>query len=103
MSWAKRAKKVLKEGQNATVKPRGHSMEPKVKDGATVLLEPIFDPSKIKVGDVVLVKVRGRDYLHLVKARRGSTRFLIGNNKGHTNGWVGGHALYGRAIEIDNG
>ena len=26
------------------------------------------DPAELKVDDIVLVKVRGRDYLHLVKA-----------------------------------
>ena len=30
-------------------------------------------------------------------------QWLIGNNKGHTNGWVGPHALFGKAVEIDNG
>jgi hypothetical protein len=34
----------------------------------------------------VLCKVRGAEYLHLVKAIQGS-RFQIGNNRGHVNGW----------------
>ena len=52
------------------------------------------------VGDIVLVRVHRTDYLHLVKAvDRG--RFLIGNNRGGVNGWVGRQALYGRAIQID--
>jgi len=77
-------------------------MDPKVKSGAKVTLVPITDPEKIKVGDVVLVTVKGRDFLHLIKARRGP-QFLIGNNKGGTNGWVGPNALYGLATVIDNG
>ena len=54
----------------------------------------------LKTGDIVLVHARGRDYLHLVKARDGE-RFLIGNNRGATNGWVSRHAIYGNAISIE--
>jgi len=78
-------------------------MEPIVMDGATVTLKPITDPSTVRKGDVVLVRVKGSDYLHLVHATRHGRQWLIGNNKGHTNGWVGPHALFGKAVEIDNG
>jgi hypothetical protein len=54
-----------------------------------------------QVGEVVLVKVRGHEYLHLVKARQGE-RYLIGNNRGGTNGWVGRHAIFGRAVRIES-
>jgi hypothetical protein len=103
MSWAKRARKALQKGETTTVKPRGHSMDPLVKDGATVTLEPIDDPQTIKKGAIVLVRVKGRDYLHLVHGTRNGKQWLIGNNKGHLNGWVGAHALFGKAVEIDNG
>jgi hypothetical protein len=46
------------------------------------------------VGDVVLVRCRGHEYLHLVKARQGD-RFLIGNNRGGLNSWVGRRAIFG--------
>ena len=42
-------------------------MKGKVNDGALVTLEPC-DPDTVAVGDVVLVRVHGTDYLHLVKA-----------------------------------
>ena len=74
-------------------------MRGKVDDGDLVTLEPC-DPAEVAVGDVVLVRVRGTDYLHLIKAIDGE-RFLIGNNRGGTNGWVGRHALYGRAVRIE--
>jgi hypothetical protein len=49
---------------------------------------------------VVLVRVHGTDYLHLVEAiDRG--RFLIGNNRGGTNGWVGRNAIFGLATVIE--
>ena len=103
MSWAKKARKDLAEGKRVVIKPHGNSMDPIVKDGATVTLDPITDPSKIKKGDVVLCRVKGNDYLHLVHATRYGTQWLIGNNKGHTNGWIGAHALFGKAVEIVNG
>ena len=72
-------------------------MKGKVDDGATVTLEPV-DPDKLQVGDIVLVRVRGTDYLHLVKAINDG-RFLIGNNRGGTNGWVGRNWIYGIATK----
>jgi hypothetical protein len=44
-------------------------------------------------------KVNGRQYLHLVKAIQGP-RFLIGNNRGRTNGWITGSAIYGKCTKI---
>jgi len=99
MSWAKYAREALARGETVQVRPRGHSMKGKVNDGALVTLEPC-DPDTLAVGDVVLVRVHGTDYLHLVKAiDRG--RFLIGNNRGGTNGWVGRNAVFGRAVKIE--
>ncbi len=99
MSWAHHAKEALRRGETARVRPRGHSMRGKVDDGDLVTLEPC-DPDTLAVGDIVLVRVHGSDYLHLVKAvDRG--RYLIGNNRGGTNGWVGRHAIFGRATQIE--
>ena len=46
------------------------------------------------------MRVRGTDYLHLIKAIQGD-RFLIGNNRGGTNGWVGANCIYGIATKIE--
>lgn len=74
-------------------------MRGKVNDGDKVTLAPC-DPDTLTPGDVVLVRVNGHVYLHLIKAiDRG--RFLIGNNRGKINGWVGPHAVYGRAINVE--
>jgi SOS-response transcriptional repressor LexA len=99
MSWARHAKDVLAKGETATIRPRGHSMTGLVNDGDTVTVEPA-DSESLAVGDVVLVRVKGRDYLHLVKARQGQ-RFLIGNNRGGTNGWVGAGCIYGKATRVE--
>jgi SOS-response transcriptional repressor LexA len=100
MSWAKYAKEALGRGETVQIRPRGHSMAGKVNNGDLVTLAPA-DPATLKVGDIVLVRVHGSDYLHLIKAiSRG--RFLIGNNRGGTNGWVGPHAVYGIATEVES-
>jgi hypothetical protein len=35
-----------------------------------------------------------------VKAIQGA-RFLIGNNRGRTNGWVGAHCIYAKCSRIE--
>jgi hypothetical protein len=99
MSWATYAKEALRRGEAVQVRPRGHSMTGKVNDGDCVTLAPV-DPATLKVGNILLVRVRGTDYLHLIKAINCS-RFLIGNNRGGINGWVGPHAIYGIATRIE--
>lgn len=53
---------------------------------------PVFPSTKLAVGDVVLCKVYGRIYLNQILAI-GPKGYLIGNNKGHQNGWT--RAIYG--------
>ena len=100
MGWAKFAITKLQQGENAQVRPRGHSMTGKVNDGDLVTLEPCT-PDTLKPGDIVLVKVKGNIYLHLIKAVNNG-RFLIGNNRGGINGWVGANAIYGIAIKVES-
>jgi SOS-response transcriptional repressor LexA len=99
MSWADFAKEALRKGETVQIRPRGHSMQGKVNDGDLVTVQPC-DPATLSVGDIVLVRIRGNDYLHLIKAVDG-TRFLIGNNRGGTNGWVGANGIYGKAIKVE--
>lgn len=77
-------------------------MRPKVESGATVTLEPVT-AAEVEVGDVVLCRVAGNVYLHLVTAVQGTDddrRVQIGNMRGRINGWT--RAIYGRATEIRN-
>src|SRR5262249_54520078 len=67
MGWATYAKEALHGGETVQVRPRDHSMSGKVNDGDRVTLAPA-DPATLKVGDIVLVRVHGTDYLHLIKA-----------------------------------
>ena len=75
-------------------------MTGKVNDRDLVTLEPC-ETDKLEVGDIVLVRVKGNDYLHLVKAKN-QGRFLIGNNRGGINGWVGHNCIYGIATKVES-
>jgi hypothetical protein len=100
VSWAKYAKEALQRGETVQIRPRGHSMIGKVNDGDRVTLKPC-EPEQLRVGDIVLVRVHGTDYLHLIKAINQS-RFLIGNNRGGINGWVGKNAIFGVATKVES-
>ncbi len=99
MSWATHAKEALRRGETVMVRPRGHSMKGKVNDGDLVTLEPV-DVATLRSGDIVLVRVHGTDYLHLVTAVDGE-RYQIGNNRGGINGWVRAGSVYGRAVRVE--
>lgn len=99
MSWAKYAIEQLKQGQTVQIRPRGHSMTGKVNDGDLVTVAPV-PIETLEVGDIVLVRVKGTDYLHLIKAVQ-QGRFLIGNNRGRINGWVGHNCIFGKAIRVE--
>jgi len=99
VGWADFAVKELQAGNTTVIKPTGNSMRPKVKSGAKVTLKPI-KLDKLKINDIVLCRVKGRQYLHLIKAID-KGRFLIGNNRGGTNGWT--RTIYRIATKIENG
>lgn len=99
MSWAKFAIEKLRKGETVQIRPRGHSMKGRVNDGDVVTVSPCT-PEELSVGDVVLVRVKGTDYLHLIKAID-QKRFLIGNNRGRINGWVGHNCIYGIATKVE--
>lgn len=97
MSWADAAIERLKEGGAVVVKPHGNSMTPRIKSGQEVVVEPV-DLAALRVSDVVLVRVKGNVYLHLVRQiSRTGHLFQIANNKGRVNGWVDGSHIYGKA------
>lgn len=117
MGWAAPYIEKLKRGETVQFRPRGHSMTGRVNDGQLVTVEPLKQAAKR--GDVVLCKVNGREYLHLVKAvkvrrltettygegltpdveSRITHQYLIGNNRGGTNGWT--THLYGRMVKVE--
>lgn len=98
MGWATGYIAKLREGETVSFRPRGNSMTGKIESGQLCTVEPV-DPTTLEVGDIVLCKVNGREYLHLVKAIQGS-RFLIGNNRGRINGWISAKAIFGKCVSV---
>jgi phage repressor protein C with HTH and peptisase S24 domain len=92
MGWASHYIEKLQAGETVEFRPKGNSMQGKVESGQLCIVEPA---QNLEVGDIVLCKVKGREYLHLIKAIQGD-RYQIGNNKGGINGWVGHNSIYGR-------
>jgi hypothetical protein len=99
MGWATPYIARLQRGETVQFRPRGHSMQGKIASGQLCTVAPV-DPATLAVGDIVLCKVNGRQYLHLVKAIQGS-RFQIGNNRGRINGWVSAGSIYGRCVRVE--
>ena len=85
MGWADRHIEALQAGQTVQFRPRGNSMQPRIKSGQLVTVEP----------------VTGAQYVHLVVAVQGE-RCLIGNNKGRTNGWTNMARVYGRVTKVED-
>jgi hypothetical protein len=70
-------------------------MTPRIRSGQLVTVAPV-DLADLKVGDVVLCRVRGSEYFHLVKAIQGN-KVQIGNNHGKINGWT--RTIYGKLVK----
>jgi len=98
MGWAIHHIAKLKDGEVVSFRPRGNSMKGKIESGQLCTVTPIT-PEEISVGDIVLCKVNGREYLHLVKAIQGQ-RFQIGNKRGHINGWISANSIFGKCVSI---
>ncbi|MFI1508885.1 S26 family signal peptidase [Streptomyces sp. NPDC020597] len=84
-----------------TFRPSGSSMVPLIRSRQQVVVAPV-DPSKLEVGDIVLARVAGTVYLHLVSsvdfARK---RVQISNNRGRVNGWTGHARVFGICVAVD--
>jgi hypothetical protein len=100
MGWATGHIARLQSGETVSFRPRGNSMSGKIDSGQLCTVAPV-DPATLAVGDLVLCRVRGAEYLHLVKAIQGG-RFQIGNNRGHINGWIGANGIFGKCMKIED-
>ena len=74
-------------------------MKGRIESGHLCTVVPV-DCSTLSVGDIVLCKVHGAEYLHIVKAITGQ-RFQIGNNRGGINGWIGTNGIFGKCIRVE--
>jgi hypothetical protein len=100
MGWANHYIDRLRRGETVQFRPRGHSMTGRIASGQLCTVAPV-DHSELKVGDIVLCRVGGNDYLHLIKAIAGP-RFQIGNNRGRINGWVTKNAIFGICTKVED-
>ncbi|MFD7862066.1 S26 family signal peptidase [Streptomyces sp. NPDC059783] len=88
-------------GSTVTFRPSGSSMVPLIRSRQRVVVAPV-DPSAVEVGDIVLARVAGTVYLHLVSAvDRARKRVQISNNRGRVNGWTGHDRVFGICVEVD--
>lgn len=95
MGWASSYISELEAGKEVSFRPRGNSMVPLIHSGDLVTVSPNI--SNLTVGDMVLCKVAGRQYVHKVLAIQGK-RYQIGNNRGGVNGWT--TSIYGKVTKV---
>ncbi len=103
----------LRAGEAVQYRESGNSMRGLIGHRDLITCEPIADYATLRPGDglrsAVFCKVHGHYYTHLVKAVRehrgedGAARFefLIGNNRGGTNGWTTQDRVYGRVVRVE--
>lgn len=96
MGWAKYAIEDLEKGQSVKIRPKGNSMKGLIKSGSLVEIRPLVEDEIISKHNIVLCKVKGKEYLHLVGATKNNGRYyLIQSNLGHINGWITRDSIYG--------
>ena len=99
MGWASHYIQKLRAGEMVSFRPHGHSMSGRIESGQLCTVIPI-NPAELEVGDIVLCKVEGNEYLHIVKSIEHG-RCQIGNNRGFINGWIGPEYIYGKCVKIE--
>lgn len=91
----------LQNGNICKVIGIGNSMTPILKSKQPVICIPVTDDVELKKKDIVMCKVKGHYYLHLIHSiKNNGESFLIGNNHGHMNGWVARNKIFGKVVEI---
>jgi hypothetical protein len=88
-------------GATVEFRPTGSSMVPLIRSRQLVTVVPV-DPAAVEVGDIVLARVSGTVYLHLVSAiDRARSRVQISNNRKRVNGWTTHPRVYGLCVAVD--
>lgn len=90
----------LRAGETCKVIGVGNSMTPILKSKQPVICIPVTEDTPLNKRDIVLCRVNGHYYLHLIHAIRSNGTYLIGNNHGHMNGTISRKNIYGKVIEI---
>ncbi|MEZ4452417.1 MAG: S24/S26 family peptidase [Nannocystaceae bacterium] len=103
MRWASPLIDRLARGEVVQFRPHGNSMVPRIRSGQWVTVAPL--EREPEVGDAVLCRVRGTEYVHLIKAIQGHgprRRYLIGNNHGGINGWTPRGQIFGVVTRVED-
>jgi hypothetical protein len=88
-------------GARVEFRPTGSSMVPLIRSRDLVTVAPV-DPARLEVGDIVLARVAGTIYLHLVSALdRAKGRVQISNNRGRVNGWTSHDRVFGICLAVE--
>ena len=90
----------LMNGEEGIIVGFGQSMTPKLQSGQPVRVVPVKNDTQLKKGDIVLCKVNGHYYLHLISAIKGIKQYQISNNHKHVNGTINRKNIYGKVVEI---
>lgn len=100
MSWASIHIEKLLAGQSVSFRPKGNSMVGRISSGQLCTVVPI-DNIEINCDDIVLCKVHGNVYLHIVTAIQNG-RYQISNNRGHINGWTSRANIFGILTNVSD-
>ena len=87
----------LQAGETCIVTGYGNSMTPKLKSGESVIMEPVNETTELSKGDIVLCKVNGHYYCHLISSIKNES-YQISNNHKHVNGWISRKNIFGKMI-----
>ena len=94
----------LREGEICKVTGIGNSMTPILQSRQPVICIPVTEETELKKRDIVMCKVNGHYYLHLIwsvkRGKNNSDMYLIGNNHNHANGTIGRSQIFGKVVEI---
>ncbi len=86
-------------GQTVAFRPTGSSMVPLIRSRQLVTVSPV-KAEAVEPGDIVLCRVAGTTYLHLVSAVDAG-RVQISNNRGRVNGWTSHSKVFGICTEVE--
>jgi hypothetical protein len=92
---------LAKRGLGSSFRAFGSSMDPIIKSGQRLRVEPV-DPDRLEVGDAVMVEVNGSSMLHLVRAiDEEGRRVEIAGTGDEVNGWTPFDCVYAICTRID--
>ena len=100
MNNREQAVQVLAEKGAVVIKCNGGSMKPLIFPREAIHLIKV-DPSVLKVGDAVFVRVGGALQVHKIGAID-KDRYKITNWSDWGNSWVGSHCIYGLCVQVED-